>query len=223
LAESELSRKGNRRVEHYTHLSMRERCLLNTFLEMKLSIRKIAKRMERHPSTLYRELERNTYFGGYIPSIAHEQAKQRHPCPSNKLDDNEELNRYVLDGLQKGWSPEQISGRMKKENKDFYVCAESIYRYVYRNKNLGLYKLLPSKKPGRRARFERKIRGNKSQILARNISHRPLEVNDRNQIGHWEGDTIRFKKTQKSCVTTLVERKSRFVCEKMKTQKVKQS
>src|SRR6185437_16684173 len=126
---------------------MRERCLINTFLSMNLSIDDIAKRMNRHRSTIYRELGRNISYGCYMPAIAHAQAKQRHPKPPSMLDKNEELNKYVLDGLQQGWTPEQISGRMKNENKKFYVCPESIYRYIYRNKNLGLYKLLPSRKP----------------------------------------------------------------------------
>jgi len=179
---------------------------------MKLSMSAIAKRIGRHRSTLYRELGRNTYYGLYMPSIAHAQSKQRHPKLINKLQANEKLNEYVIEGLKKGWSPEQISGRMKMDSKEFYACAESIYRYIYRNKSLGLYKYLPRQRTKRQIRFSRKTLGNKAQITKRNICFRPEEVATRKQIGHWEGDTIRFPRDQKTCVTTLVERKSRFVC-----------
>ena len=57
----------------YTHLSMQERCLLNTLLEMKFDVDAIAKRMGRHRSTIYRELERNIYYGYYMPAIADAQ------------------------------------------------------------------------------------------------------------------------------------------------------
>jgi IS30 family transposase len=199
-------------MENYTHLSMAERCLINTFLSMKVSKSTIAKRTGRHRSTIYRELERNAQYGCYMPSVAHELARERHPHPNNKIQTNQELNNFVLEGLEKGWSPEQISGRMKKEKKKFYVCAESIYRYIYRNKNLGLYKLLPNRKSKRRQRSGRNTHQKRSHILKRNICYRPAEISTREKLGHWEGDTIRFPRSQKTCVTTLVERKSRFVC-----------
>lgn len=211
MAESEYKQAGDRRVENYTHLSMAERCLINTFLSMKIGIATIAIRVGRHRSTIYRELGRNINFGTYMPSVAHDQAKQRHPQLSSKIQVNEDLNRYVLDGLTRGWSPEQISGRMKKDNTKFYACAESIYRYIYRNTNLELYKLLPSRKSKRRSRSSRNTKTNKMHILKRNICTRPAEINARKSLGHWEGDTIRFPHSQKTCVTTLVERKSRFV------------
>ena len=196
----------------YTHLSMRDRCLIATFLSMEAKISTIALRSGRHRSTIYREIKRNKSGKRYMPGIAHEMAKQRHPGPSNKLQTNIELNEYVLIGLRKGWSPEQISGRMKIEKKEFYVCPESIYRYVYRNKNLGLYKLLPTRKSNRRSRSDRKQYPKKPQMTMRHIDLRTKNADLRNIIGHWEGDTIRFPRDQKTCVTTLVERKSRYVC-----------
>ena len=86
----------------------------------------------------------------------------------------------------------------------------SIYRYIYHNKKQELYKLLTRQNPKRYPRGTRKSY-QKELILQRNICNRPKEVNLREILGHWEGDTIRFSKTQKSCVTTLVERKTRFL------------
>ena len=199
-------------MQNYTHLTMRDRCLIATFLSMDAKIATIASRSGRHRSTIYREIKRNKVKDHYMPGIAHELAKQRYPGPSNKLQTNKELNEYVLKGLKNGWTPEQIAGRMKEQNKPFYVCAESIYRYIYRNKHLGLYKLLPSGKPKRRMRGARKPHLTKLQIAKRSIWLRPEEIGLRATIGHWEGDTIHFPKGQKTCVTTLVERKSRYVC-----------
>ena len=193
----------------YTHLSMKDRCLIATFLSMNAKISTIATRSGRHRSTIYREIKRNKGCERYMPGMAHEMAQQRHPGPSNKLQTHAELNKYVLAGLKNGWSPEQISGRMEMEKKEFYVCPESIYRYVYRNKNLALYKLLPTKKSKRRSRSDRNQYPKKPQMLMRNIKLRTKEADLRNTIGHWEGDTIRFPRDQKTCVTTLVERKSR--------------
>ena len=77
---------------------------------------------------------------------------------------------------------------------------------------MGLYKLLPNRKSKRRQRSGRNTHQKRSHILKRNICYRPAEISTREKLGHWEGDTIRFPRSQKTCVTTLVERKSRFVC-----------
>lgn len=198
-------------MRNYTHLSMRERCLISTFLSINAKVDLIAERSGRHRSTIYRELKRNTQGSRYMPGLAHELAQQRHPCASNKLQTNIDLNTYVRIGLESGWSPEQISGRMKIENKSFYVCAESIYRYIYKNKNLGLYKFLPRRQAKRYPMVERNKHKRKQQMLMRHINLRTPEADSRSTIGHWEGDTIRFPHSEKTCVTTLVERKSRFL------------
>ena len=203
--------QGDCHVANYTRLSMRERCLISTFLSMSAKVSLIAERSGRHRSTIYRELNRNTQGERYMPGIAHALAIERHPKPDNKLQTHADLNHYVRTGLENGWSPEQISGRMRAEKQYFYVCAESIYRFVYRNKNLGLYKLLPRRQPKRYPRCERNKHQRKQQMLMRHINLRTPEANLRSTVGHWEGDTIRFPKDQKTCVTTLVDRKSRFL------------
>jgi len=180
---------------------------------MNSPVKTIAERSGRHRSTIYRELKRNKPKPAdrYMPGIAHQMAIERHPHAPNKLDTDKELNKYVLEGLDNAWSPEQISGRMKIEKKEFSTCPESIYRYVYRDKKKKLYKLLPRKKSKRKVRNKRAVREKTSLMDRRNISLRPKEADSRLNAGHWEGDTIRFKKGQKTCVTTLAERKSRLV------------
>lgn len=196
---------------NYTHLSMSDRRRFCTFLEMGLPISKIAQRLSKHRSTLYRELNRNRELTGYLPKAAQlktdERAQQKKP---GKLETDGILRDYVVRSLQKGWSPEQISGRMRYHKLSFYVCPETIYQFVYRSKNKALYYCLPYKKPRRQKRYARQkspCRYGKIRL----ITQRPAEISTRKRFGHWEGDTIQFKGTKEKVVTTLVERKSRMV------------
>lgn len=195
----------------YTHLSMSDRRRFYTFLEMGLGMTEIAERLSKHRSTLYRELARNSESGEYLPKTAQlktdERAKQKRPT---KLQKDGVLRDYVVRSLKKGWSPEQISGRMRYHQLSFYVCPESIYQFVYRSKNKELYYCLPYKKPKRQKRYTRQkspCRYGKIRL----ITQRPEEIESRKRFGHWEGDTIQFRGAREKVVTTLVERKSRLV------------
>lgn len=194
----------------YTRLSMRERCNLATFLDMGLTMVEIARRMGRHRSTLYRELSRNHTAGYYRPGLAHHKAIKRHPRKRSKIQSIKSLYHYVYDRLRMGWSPEQISGRMKLEKQPFYVCGETIYRYVYQNGKQGLYKYLPCQKKRRRRRKARSKPACRYGDI-RLITERPTNIDSRYHIGHWEGDLIAFSGSRKKTVTTLLERKSRLV------------
>ena len=121
-------------MENYTRLNMSERCLISVFLSMKAPIGRIPKELGRHRSTIYREIKRNQNHDRYLPAKAHAMSKQRHPHAMNKLQTHQALNEYVLDGLKKGWSPEQISGRMKKRKKNFtYVTKVFIGIFIETN------------------------------------------------------------------------------------------
>jgi IS30 family transposase len=198
-------------MKDYMHLSSTDRRRLYVFLEMKLSISEIAKRLSRHRSTIYREIERNKEEGAYLPGVSQlkreERAKASHP---GKLETNGILRAYVIQSLKKGWSPEQISGRMKFNKLSYYACPETLYQFIYQSKTEALYSYLPYKRPKRRKRQMRKERlcryGER-----RLITKRPENINTRKGFGHWEGDTIEFRGTKEKVVTTLVERKSRVV------------
>lgn len=171
----------------------------------------IAKRLNRHRSTLYRELERNQSQKIYLPVKAYEKAENRRKQePVCKLQETPVLYDYMLGHLKKGWSPEQIAGRMKQENFIYRVCHETIYRYIYRKQNKDLYHCLAYKKPRRAKRFARKKQLCRFHPL-RLITLRPPEIEARTTWSHWEGDSIEFQGTKRKAVTTLVERKSRLV------------
>ena len=195
----------------YTHLSIIDRRRFYIFLEMKLSMTDIANRLGKHRSTLYRELARNKEPEGYFPKVAQqkvdERAKRRR---LSKIEKDGYLRDYIVRSLKKGWSPEQIAGRMKYHQLTIYVCHETIYQFVYQSKNKELYYCLPYKKPKRQKRYSRQkspCRYGKIRL----ITQRPAEITTRKRFGHWEGDTIQFKGVKEKVVTTLVERKSRLV------------
>jgi IS30 family transposase len=198
-------------VGNYTQLSITDRRRLYTFLEMGLSITEIAKKLSRHRSTLYRELNRNKELEGYLPVVAHKKAYDRNKQGrKSKLQKDPTLHEYVLRGLKKGWSPEQISGRMKYQKITYYACPETIYQYIYNTNHEKLYHYLVYKKPKRRKRFSRKPRRCRFGEF-RLITQRPNDIASRTRFGHWEGDTIQFSGTKVKVVTTLVERKSRMI------------
>jgi IS30 family transposase len=199
-------------MSNYTQLSMNERQSLCRYLEMGLSIKVISQKLSRHRSTVYREINRNKESSKYLPGIANQKAISR---ASNgrisKLQQDGYLRDYVIKALKKGWSPEQISGRMKYQKLTIYVCPETIYQYVYKLNNKELYHCLPYKQPKRHKRYTRKKHQCRFGGDIRLITERPADINKRKRFGHWEGDTIQFTGNKKKVVTTLVERKSRMV------------
>jgi IS30 family transposase len=187
---------------------MRERRRLAMLHSMNLPISEIARRLRRHRSTLYRELSRNRDKGYYWPGVAHQKARQRHPRKRLKLKQYPQLRDYVSTHLQCGWSPEQIAGRLRLERQPVSLCHESIYRYIYRYK-LTYHRYLTQQKPQRGIRY--KQRKQTYYIVSRQLKCRSKEVETRQTFGHWEGDTLRFRKCRRTCVTSLVERKSLLV------------
>lgn len=194
-------------MENYTHFSFEERKKIYYYLQAKLSVTKIAEKLVRHKSCIYREIKRNSIDGKYIGSIADEISTERHrKSRRNKIRDNPRLNNYICEGLKAGWSPEQISGRLKLDKEVYYVCHESIYRYIYNEKNTEWYKYLHHK---RKRRY--KHCGRRSQVRysgGKSIHERIPEIAGR--FGHWEGDTIAFKGARNTNITTLVERKTLY-------------
>jgi IS30 family transposase len=175
---------------NYTQLSVNDRRRLYIFLEMGLSVSEIAQKLCRHRSTLYRELNRNRESEIYLPVVAYQKAKSRtQNGRQGKILKDGYLRDYVTRSLKKGWSPEQISGRMKYQKLTIYVCPETIYQYVYKSNNKALYHCLPYKQSKRHKRYGRKERFCRYGDM-RLITQRPSEISSRARFCHWEGDTI---------------------------------
>src|SRR5271163_3753552 len=180
----------------YEHLTLEERCTIARLHEDGQSLRKIAAALDRPPSTISRELKRNRGIQvGYKPSYAHEQARARR-WTGCRLERDQDLRGVVLDRLGRGWSPEQVAGRLDRQNRQPTISHESIYRFIYaqiRRTNDGAWRLyLP------RAKYKRGWRarsgGSPASLIERRISidQRPRAAQSRRLPGHWEADLMLF-------------------------------
>jgi transposase, IS30 family len=202
------------------YLSREERYELARLRESGLSIRAVAARMGRSPSTICRELDRNAAgrAGGYQPEQAHRLAweRQRRPKPS-KLAGSPQLLTDVQAGLDARYSPEQVSGRLRVLHPDDparWVSHETIYQsiYVYPRGELRR-ELKACLRSGRAVRRRRGVRPRGWDRIADAvpIGQRPAEVAGRLVPGHHEGDLIIGSKASNSAVGTIVERTTGYL------------
>ena len=212
-------------------LTQSERELLSRWKREGLSNYDCAKRLGRHVSTIGRELTRNktrvSVDNGwetiYEPLHAQAVANDRKLNAFNAKQPlkNNNIYSYVLKHLRDSWSPEQISGRLRevdhKEEKDWQICHETIYQFIYKEKtdrtrqgqrqdldgrkkkekplitvtdcNRPLWEYLRRKQKRRRKKGGRKSQ--RVRIPDRvSIHDRPTVVAERKEFGHWEGDSI---------------------------------
>lgn len=190
----------------YTQLTQEQRYQIKALLGTGTKKPAIARELGVAKSTLYRELKRNTGQRGYRPKQAHEKALKRR---EGKAQARISVETWVVveEKLHEDWSPEQISGRLKKN--EMFVSHERIYQYVYADKRVGgsLWKHLRCHKKYRKRAGGRDRRGKIPN--RRSIEERPAIVEERTRLGDWEADLILGKK-QQGVVLTLTERKSRF-------------
>jgi IS30 family transposase len=199
------------------HLSTAEREDISRGLAAGESLRAIASRLGRAPSTIAREVNRNGGRGRYRAVAADEAAWRRAKRPKDQKLAGSELLRWLVEAaLERRWSPEQVAGWLRRsfpDRPELRVSHETIYQSLYVQARGALRKDLTAQL--RRRRVTRKPRGHSTyngQGRLRgtlNISERPAEVEDRAVPGHWEGDLI-FGKGM-TAVATLVERHSRYL------------
>ena len=120
------------------------------------------------------------------------------------------MGHHVRDRLAMGWSPEQISGRLKLEGSEHTISHGSIYRYIYRPKvrKEKLHRYLARAKARRGRRYFKRHR--LPVANRRSIHDRPEGAENREEFGHWEGDLMQFR-TQRGNLLTLCERMTRFL------------
>jgi IS30 family transposase len=199
-------------------LSLAEREEISRGIVVGQSLRLIATRLNRSPSTISREIKRNGGLNEYRASQADKTAWDRAHRPKVcKLVQNRSLASMVAKKLQLEWSPEQIAGWLKDtfpDDEDNQVSHETIYRSLYIQARGALRKELLQHlrrtRSMRRSRHHTQKTPDHGQITdAISISERPSSVEDRAVPGHWEGDLIIGSKN--SQIATLVERKTRYV------------
>ena len=199
-------------------LSLSEREEISRGVAADLSLRAIATRLGRSPSTICRELNRNGGATGYRATQADQAAWDRAHRPKRcKLVCNRLLSRTVVAKLRLNWSPEQIAGWLKQQypgDEANQVSHETIYRSLFIQARGVLKKELVahlrSKRTIRRASTASQKGGGRGQIKDMvTIRERPAAVEDRAVPGHWEGDLIAG--SGNSYIATLVERHTRYV------------
>ena len=199
------------------YLSLAEREEIAVGLAAGDSVRVIAARLGRAPSTVSREVRRNCLWRGrYRATSAQRRAEVRAARPKQaKLAVNARLREWVQDKLDQRWSPEQISVMLEREFADdpgMRVSHETIYQSIYVQGRGALRRELAAcLRTGRALRRPRRKAGERRGRIPGMvmISERPAEVEDRAVPGHWEGDLIIG--SANSAIGTLVERTTRFV------------
>ena len=184
-----------------------QRYQISALLKTEHSQKEIAIVVGVNKSTISREVRRNRGKRGYRPKQAHRFAMKRRREAAQKCIPAE-IWAWIDDKLRQDWSPEQVSGWLKKNNK-VVVSHEWIYQYIYMDKRSGgdLYKHLRCQKKRRKRVGDYDRRGKIPNQVS--IEERPEIVEQRKRLGDWEADTI-IGAGMQGAIVTLVERKSRF-------------
>jgi len=206
------------RTRNSQHLTLAEREEIRVALSSKMSLRAIARMLNRSPSTISREVSRNRGRRYYKAVDADNRAKRMARRPKlGILELNSELKQVVISKLELNWSPEQISGWLRiqySRRKGMQVSHETIYKSIYvRAKGVihhSFTKHLRRSRPMRHSRYHRRSgdRSFTSIVHGLSIHERSKNIDNRKSIGHWEGDLV--SGSRNTHIATLVDRKSRF-------------
>jgi len=198
----------------YGQLSLKERVEIYRLHADGKSQNEIASALNRAPSTISRELQRNSrptkvWPGGYEPVRAQQLAERRRQWDGRfKLARQTDLRNSVGKSLAMGHSPEQIAGRLARQHGRVIISHESIYRFIYHcaAQKGSWYRLLPRHK---RARGRQRRSSANSIKQRRSITERPAEAEGREVPGHWEADFMLFARCGQGLLV-LHERQTRF-------------
>ena len=203
-----------------THLTAADRGKIEILLQEQYTNKQIARKLGRSLSGIGREIAKGRDGSGiyraFVAQVAYETNRKRSK-QIVKLDHpaNWRLRSAVVACLQKGWDPSQIAGRLREdpEWKDLpaFVCAESIYAWVYTSIWAIAEKLYQYLRLGKKKRTKQKGRSShRSRIPSRvSIHDRPIVVAEKSRLGDWEGDSVVF--THLHAINTLNERVSSLV------------
>lgn len=196
-------------------LTENERDQLAVLRAQGLGVRACSRILGRGISTISDELGRGSLPSGTYVAIHAQQLSQLRKAhrKERKALKNPWLYMHVLRKLRSGWSPEQITGRLRKNypnDRTRHLSPETIYAYIYApaNRHLMLWEYLPRKQKKRHKQHGRSV--HTSRIPDRvSIHDRPEEIDTRSEFGHWEGDTVEGQRSKGNGIHTEVERVSR--------------
>lgn len=193
---------------NYKHLTAGDRGIIEGMLRANCKPSEIAKVLGVDPTTASREIKKRSTPNGYFANIAQlNYESKRRRCRQSKKLNYSPRQKYITDKLERGWSPETISGRLKLKGRfDLYVCAETIYDWLYSNdwayREEKLYQYL---RYGRKKRKKHTGRSKHRLKIPNRVSihDRDQLVEHRVEIGHWEGDSVIYP--HKYAINTLNE------------------
>lgn len=195
----------------HNKLTPYERDKIALWMAEKNSLNDIAKLLGRSVSTISDEISRNSKDGVYS-SISAQVLSEERISRSRKRNSKKPdwVYAYVEDKLKLGWSPEQISGRLRRKYGKPIIRFETIYRYIYHpdneDKNLKEYLVRHHKHRCRKKYNWLPARGIQGKV---SIHDRPDKINDKSQFGHWETDVVEGKGHVMG-IQTMLERKTRY-------------
>ncbi len=196
----------------YRQITYEERYTIGLLRRQGLTPAAIARVLERHRCTVLREVQRNrsTGDGTYRPQLADWYARGRR-SRSRRNQRFSATDLSVVSGLLAlDWSPEQIAGYLQRHGL-LRISHETIYRHIWADKRRGgaLYRHLRGAQKQRRKRYG--SYDSRGRLAGkRSIAQRPAIADTRQQIGHWEGDTL-LGAGDRHCLLSLVERKTGYV------------
>ena len=193
----------------YHQLTREERYLMGHELFSGTSMREIAKKLKRAAATISRERRRNadTSNGSYRYDKADSYARARRWRSRKGTHFAAEQVKKVHELMRGRWSPEQISGRLKRQGT-LRIGTSTIYRWIRRDKSRGGALWTQTRRLSRRYRKGYRVADRRGRLVGKKmIDTRPEAINDRTEFGHWEGDTV-MGRDGRHCVLTLVERKT---------------
>jgi IS30 family transposase len=199
-------------MKTYTHFNEEERNQLVVLLNRGKSLRDIAKVLDRNVSSISREIKKNFGKRRYRANTAQKRAVERHHTAhiSKRLKSNV-LRVEVERMLEKGHTPEQISGRLPLEHPELQrISHEAIYQWIYADR-LDLIGYLPRSHQERWPKGKSKRRRPLNHRIPERtpLSQRPAHANNRSQPGHWEADLV--VGPGKTALQTVVDRKLRYI------------
>jgi IS30 family transposase len=198
----------------YAHLTKEERIRLESFLIAGKTQKDCARLLGRSASAISNEIARNSDGNGlYEARSAHKRSRRRKWKPKKKVNEDLVLQKYVIDHLFKGWSPEQIAGRLKDENNDVAVIHfDTIYWWVYQERRELTIWLRHGKTRRHRRKHGTRLREKQRELNKKRWIHdRPAIINKRSRIGDWEGDTVVGRQGESERILTYVERASGYL------------
>jgi len=201
----------------YNQLTEGERYTLSVLKRAGHSFRSIARHLQRSPSTISREISRNATMDHkrprplYVPSKAQEHANGRRRRSRQVKHHAPEVYAHVEALLAENqWSPEQIANQLP-ERLGVRLSHMTIYRYVRRDQRDGGVMFRHLRQGGKRRRKRTYGPEKRGKLGGKPmIDTRPAAVEDRQEVGHWEGDTVMGSSGERACLLTLVERSTGF-------------